>query len=191
MRFTHPATWLPEAPDADPDEAERTLARRYLAAYGPSTAAELGRWIGTTGADGKRRLAALGDEVVSVTVDGDDAVLLAADVDAALATEPTGAVRLLPGYDVLTAATPKHAPAVIPDAHRRAVWPGAGILRPVVEVDGRMVGTWRHQRRGSRLTVEVAPFAKPDRALRDGVNAEAARLATYLDGGLDLAWSAP
>jgi hypothetical protein len=37
--------------------------------------------------------------------------------------------------------------------------------------------------------VTVSPFAKPDRALRAGVEAEAQRLAGFLGGESDVAWA--
>lgn len=188
VRFTHPATWLGGVAAADPEEGARWLARRYLAAYGPASAADLGRWTGTTAAQGKAWLALLGDEAVPVDVDGERLTMLAEHVGAAAAAGPAGAVRLLPAYDALTASTPKQAEAVIADEHRPRVWQSAGRLAPVVVVDGRMVATWRHERRGDRLAVRVAPFAALSSEARAGAEAEAARLAAFLGGELDLSW---
>ena len=44
--------------------------RRFLAAYGPATADDLGRWLGFRVAEPKRMLAALEDELVEVEVGG-------------------------------------------------------------------------------------------------------------------------
>ena len=79
VRFAHPRTWLPEPPPpADPEAAGRELARRYLGTYGPSSAAELGRWTGTTTAQGKAWLAQLGaGAVLEVDVEGTRLVCLA------------------------------------------------------------------------------------------------------------------
>jgi len=190
VRFTHPATWLGPATAVDEATAVRELAARYLRAYGPSSAAELGRWTGTTAGVGKAWLGTLADAAVEVDVEGERLVALSADVEAASAARPGGAVRLLPAYDPLTAATARAADAVIPKHHRGAVWQSAGRLLPVLVADGRMLGTWRHARAGARLTVELAPFADPGAEVRAGAEAEAQRLAAFLGGELDLSWGA-
>lgn len=45
-------------------------------------------------------------------------------------------------------------------AHRFAkrIQAGGGFIQPAILVDGRVVGTWRHDRRGERLHVTVEPF---------------------------------
>ncbi len=192
VRFTHPRTWLPEPPaSAGPETAGRELARRYLGAYGPSSAAELGRWTGTTTAQGKAWLGLLAaGEVVEVDVEGTPLICLAehaAGLEAA--GPPEEAVRLLPAYDVHTIGTAKDAGATIPAARRGAVWQSAGRVLPVLLVAGRMAGTWRHERKGPRVRVELSPWEPLAARARDGAEAEAARLAAFLGGEPQIAWA--
>jgi hypothetical protein len=70
---------------------------------------------------------------------------------------------------------------IVDAAHERRVWPGGGILRPVVIADGRVVATWALDRRRARAVVRVAPFG----TLPEGVEAEVADLGRFL--GEDLA----
>jgi DNA glycosylase AlkZ-like len=46
-------------------------------------------------------------------------------------------------------------------------------------VNGRMVGTWRHAPRGSRIEVVIAPFVKVPQWVRRGAEQEAERLANF------------
>src|SRR6266508_3202459 len=79
----------------DPEEAAPAAIVAYIGAYGPTTAEAFLTWLGF----GKRRLRAwfdeLGDRLVEVEVDGERALVLAADVDELAAVKPTRAVRLL------------------------------------------------------------------------------------------------
>jgi len=188
VRFTLPATWLGPWEEHEEEAAVRELARRYLRAYGPSTAGDVGKWTGTTAAVGKGWLAALGDEATEVEVEGERLVALAPEVEEAQRARPEGAVRLLPGYDAFTAGTAKRAEAVIPERHRGAVWQSAGRLLPVLVADGRILGTWRHAREGARLAVRIAPFGAVGAEVKAGAEAEAQRLAAFLGGELDLGW---
>jgi len=50
-----------------------------------------------------------------------------------------------------------------------------------VLLDGRVVGIWAHKRQGGGLTLEVELFTKLARALRNGIEEEAARLGAFLE----------
>ena len=188
VRFTRPDLWLDGFAHPGPDEeAAREVVRRYLRAYGPAPREQFQRWFGMTSpAEAGRWLAALGDELVEVDVEGTRGWLAAADVDGAAAAAPEGAVRLLPAFDPYVVAAPRDATAVLPAARRAQVYRPQGWLTPVVLRDGRMAGTWEHERKGATLHVAVRTFGRPDAALRAGIEAEAERLAAFLGGALAL-----
>jgi hypothetical protein len=49
---------------------------------------------------------------------------------------------------------------------------------------------WSHERKGSRVLVEVEPFGRVPNWVRLGVEEEAGRLAAFLGGSLELSWAA-
>lgn len=191
MRFTHPRAWLrARAPLADPAEAVREVTRRYLGAYGPATREDFARWFGTSSpAQAERWLRGLGEEAVRVTVDGMPAWALAAELPALAAAAPEGRIRLLPAFDPYVVAAPRASEVVLPAAHRAAVYRPQGWLSPVVAVDGRIVGTWSHERAGTRLRVVVEPFGAADAPLRRGVEEEAERLGVHLGAPAEVRWA--
>jgi hypothetical protein len=63
-----------------------------------------------------------------------------------------------------------------------------GWLSPVLLVDGRIEGVWRHERRGRRLAVTIEPFRPQPGAGCALAEHEALRLAGYLGGELELSW---
>jgi uncharacterized protein YcaQ len=191
VRFTRPALWVagftPPGPD---EEASATVLRTYLRAYGPAPREQFQRWFGMTSpAEAGRWIAALGDGVCEVDVEGVRGWMLAADVDAAAAAGPSGVVRLLPGFDHYVVAAPRDAEAVLPAAQRARVYRPQGWLSPVLLVDGRMVGVWSHDVRSDRVAITVEPFAPVGSEVRAGVEAEAERLATFLGGEPHLTWA--
>ena len=98
-------------------------------------------------------------------------------------------MRLLPAYDVHTIGTARDAEATIPAARRGAVWQSAGRVLPVILGAGRMAGTWRHERKGARVRVELSPWEPLGAGARAGAEAEAARLAAFLGGEPQIAWA--
>jgi len=191
VRFTRPDRWLQTSLDEmDPAVAMREIVRRYLTCSGPATREDLARWWGTTVAAASRLIAGLGDEVAPVAVEGTPAWMLASDVAAAREAGPVRSVRLLPAFDQYVVAATCHARALLPGDLRDRVYRTQGWLSPVVLVNGRMDGVWRHERKGHRLLVRIEPFVALPRWAKQATAAEAERLADFLGGRLELSWSA-
>jgi hypothetical protein len=191
VRFTRPAAWLPGFAAPGPDEAAaEEVVRTYLRAYGPAPREQFQRWFGMTSpAEAGRWIKALGDAVCEVDVEGARGWMLAADVDEVAGAEPAGVVRLLPAFDHYVAAAPRDADAVLAEEHRARVYRPQGWLSPVLLVDGRIAGVWSHEPKGERVAIEVEPFGRVGRDVKAGAEAEAARLAVFLGGEADVAWT--
>jgi hypothetical protein len=142
------------------------LVRRYLAGHGPATAADIATWAG------------LGVRDIRLGLHGSD---LSADgefVDLAGRERPAGQLpaRLLPAFDPYLLGWRDRSFAV-PDAHRRRVYPGGGMLRATAVVDGRAVGTWTVDR--GRDTVEITPFDELDATAAAALRAESDDVARF------------
>lgn len=187
-RFTHPATWLRKAPvRVDNDKAFDALTTRYLAAYGPATANDLGpRWWGINQGHAKRRLAAISDATTQITIDGEKYWMLTKDVAELAATEPVDVVRLLPAFDQYVVCASRRVPALLDPKHRQRIYRLQGWVSPVLLVNGRLAGVWKHEPKGRAVSVAIEPFAKLPRWTRAHIEAEAERLATFLGGDLEL-----
>jgi len=187
VRFTTPATWILGGVDK-PDSADalREITRRFLGAYEPLTVEDLARWWGVGPAKGARMLAALGEEAVEVDVEGTRHWVLARDVREMAAAESPNAARLLPAFDPWVIGASRSAAALLEPKHKARVYRMQGWISPVLLVDGRMVGVWKHARKGRRLLVEIEPFGKLPAWARTQVEAEAERLAEFLDCELEL-----
>jgi winged helix DNA-binding protein len=191
VRFTSPASWTrkpPEPPEGD--EALLEVTRRYLGAFAPATREDLARWWGVQPAAGGRMLAALGDDVVSVDVEGAPRWMLAGHARQAAAVEPVELARLLPGFDMWVIGASRDSAALLDPAHRKRVYRDQGWISPVLLVNGRMEGVWKHERRGRELLVTVEPFGKrPAKWVRSQIEAETERLADFLGGAPALRWA--
>jgi hypothetical protein len=137
-----------------------------------------------------RLLAALGEEAVIVDVEGSRHWMRAGDVgDAEVAGEAADAsVRLLPTFDHYVVGATRQAGHLMPGDFRAGVHRPQGWVSPVLLVNGRMDGVWRHERTGRRLVVRIEPFVALPRWARARAEDEAARLAAYLGGQLELVW---
>jgi uncharacterized protein YcaQ len=184
VRFTAPESWLGLRLERPPsDDALREITRRYLAVHGPATREDLARWWGMTPAAAGRRLAEIREELEPVRVDGDDMWMSAG---AAAEAEPVSTVRLLPGFDQYVIAATRHAEALLPGLYRDRIYRPQGWISPVLLVDGRLEGVWRHERRGRRLVISVESFGRLIPRVARAVEEEAERVAAFLGGELEL-----
>jgi hypothetical protein len=171
--------WLGGPMGGSVDSARVELARRFLAAYGPSTPEQMAAWAGIGVADARDRFGRLRLETVQVELAGRPAFVR--EVDAIQLSEPPPAqgVRLLPADDPFLAQRDRST--LLPDErHQAQVWQPA--VRPgVVLAEGRPVATWRATVRGHTLAVTVEPLA--DRTIgvvtRRGLDEEVAALAVF------------
>jgi hypothetical protein len=162
-------------PRIDEDEALATLARRYLAGYGPAGARDLARWSGFTLGTARRALAAAGP----LETFRDDLLALPGTLDGE--PPPAPPALLLAPFDTAMLGWRTREP-IVPAVDDRHVLPGGGIVRAVVLNRGRACATWRVAGSGKRRTVDLEPFRRlPARA---AIAAEAADVGRFL--GLDL-----
>jgi hypothetical protein len=190
VRFTRPDRWLDSVPAVDSDAALAEVTRRYLAAYGPATREDFARWWGVTPARAKALLAGLGDEATQVEVAGVTGWLLAADAAAVAGTKPAEerTVRLLPAFDPYVIGASRAVPELVAGDVRDRIYRPQGWISPVLLVNGRMDGVWRQERAGRRVQVRIEPFVPLPAWARRAAEQEAARLAGFLDGELELDW---
>ncbi len=182
-RFALRASWLPDLTWAPPaaDEAHRALTRRYLSAYGPASPQDLAYWFGTTVAEAKRWIQALGDETLEISLDGRRCWMRSEDLDALGATPPPRSdwpPRLLYRYDPLLLGL-KDKTWLIDPAHYKRVWREAAIVEAVLLVEGRLAGTWRYKRSARGITITIDPFAPLKKKVLRTLEQEAADIATF------------
>jgi hypothetical protein len=131
------ASWwpmgLPSMPEAD---ARARLARLWLERFGPARVADLQWWSGWALGHTRAALAAL--DVVDVDLDGAPGVVLADDVAAEPALEPSAA--LLPALDPTPMGWQQRDWFLGP--HRDRLFDRNGNVGPTVWWDGRIVGGW-------------------------------------------------
>jgi Winged helix DNA-binding domain len=186
VTFVRPDRWLGRLPRIEPEEATRELLRRYLAAYGPSSADDLGRWLGLRGAAPKRMLASLAGELAEVSVATRRATLLTADVPALENARAPRSLRLLPAFDPYVVGSRPREDFVAP-GDEPAIFRAQGWVSPVLLVDGQAAGVWSHERRGREVEVRVEPFARLAAWTREPLREEVERLGAFLGAPARLA----
>jgi hypothetical protein len=172
--------WLPREPSVDEADARRSLAQRFLAAYGPANVRDFCKWSGIAMAEARVVWTRIEPDLRAVTVDGETSWILQRDESALTASElETADVRLLPAFDPLLLA---HAEKdhLVERRHYKRVYRNQGWLSPVVLVGGRIAGVWSLRATARTLVADVDLFARASRAVRGRIEEEAAAMGRFL-----------
>jgi Winged helix DNA-binding domain len=178
-RWSHVTKWVPGGvPEWAVEAARVELVGRWLATFGPGTAADLKWWTGWTMGEVKRALKGL--DVAEVEIDGgtgqttgtatgivhgDDVEPVAAD------SEPW--IALLPALD--PTAMGWAAREWYLGGHAAALFDRSGNIGPTVWCDGRIVGGWAQRANGEiayRLLEDIGADAVAAVAIEAGRVAE-------------------
>ena len=141
--------------EAGEDEAPEPLVRRYLAAFGPASAADAQTWSGLRGL--APVLEAM-DDLERFEDDRGRTLFDLADAPRPDADAPAP-VRFLPEFDNLVLA---HADRtrLLDEQHRPRVVTKNLRVKATFLVDGRVAGTWKSERKGKKATLALEPFAR-------------------------------
>ncbi|HEY8472809.1 MAG TPA: winged helix DNA-binding domain-containing protein [Natronosporangium sp.] len=163
--------WLGQP--ATPAMPPAVLVRRYLAAFGPASVADLQHWSGLTN---------LGEVVKQLPLRTfrDEHGRTLYDVDGAPLPDPDtpAPVRFVAPFDNLLLS---HADRtrIISDEHRPRVFTVNGIIKGTVLVDGFVAATWRLDQQRKRATLTVEPFGRLSSRDRAAVEAEGTALLEF------------
>ena len=138
--YVHAEDWLgaPVRSERNRDRALAELASRYLRSRGPAAPEDLAVWSGLPLGETRRAFALAGADLTEVA-HGDRPLWQLGT--AAAAPTRTAPLRLLPAFDEYLLSW-RGRGLVLPEPYAKRVFPGGGMLKPVVVVDGVVVGTW-------------------------------------------------
>lgn len=178
--FVRADAWIPKWQDVAREQAEGTLLRWYLQAFGPATAADFAMWSGLTLTNARAIWERQQASLALVDVKGWQGALLRKDLDVLAQTDfERPLVRLLPYFDsYLLGHRERHHLAAL--EHRPKIYRPQGWIAPVVLVDGRVVAVWEQVRERDRLRVKVTKFVPISRRITAGIHEEARDLSRFL-----------
>ncbi|MGH2474802.1 MAG: winged helix DNA-binding domain-containing protein [Candidatus Limnocylindrales bacterium] len=180
-QVVHADAWLAARQWATVDEAAERLVRRYLAAFGPATMADIAAWSGVrverlrpglAAVEASGSLRRFRDERGRTLLDLDGAPLPAEDVSAP--------PRLLPMWDSTLLAFADRT-RLISDADRAVVIARNGDTLATFTVDGLVAGLWWTEVDGGRTRIAIEPFRPIPRAAARALEHEGERLARFVE----------
>jgi hypothetical protein len=177
LLFVRIDQWLgAPLPATDLAQAQTEALRRYLRCYGPSTPADFAGWAGISPSQaGQIWTRLVEDELVEVKFGAAKDWLLRPDLDLLEAPPAPQGVRLLPPYDAYLLLSDRTT--IVPDkALHSHFWRAIGNPGAVL-VDGEIAGSWRPEKKGKRLALNLTLFRTISAKSRAELETEAEMLA--------------
>lgn len=167
---------VPEARVLPHDDALAVLAGKYFASRGPATLKDFVWWSGLPIGDARLALQAAGNALSSEKI-GDQTVWFSSS----FAGGDSGSRRviLLPAFDELIIGYQDRSPT-LPFEHFKKTVSSNGVFRPVVVVDGRVVGIWSREIHGEKVAVKAQLFIPLEERMREGMETAAQEYGRFL-----------
>jgi hypothetical protein len=151
--------WAPKKPALSREEALAKLAGKYFASHGPATLQDFTWWSGLSIRDARQALELVKSNFASETIDErtywfSDAV--------SIPTPEKEIVKTLPAYDEYILSYADRSASLTFENQIKAV-SNNGIFRPVIIVNGRVIGIWSRTTKKDRMIVETNYFEPPDK----------------------------
>jgi hypothetical protein len=171
--------WVRPSKGPRGEAALAELARRYFAAYGPASEADFAAWSHLKIGLIRAAMTAIGSELVEFPGPIRGLWTLGPAV-----TDPGTAgpvVRLLGHFDTFLLGYRGREHHGGSDAEAWIHDGGGGWIRPVVCVDGWILGGWRMEQTAREIEVKVMPFDRIGRRADPGIGREVASIGRFLE----------
>ena len=167
--------WVPGARTLERDEALAELAKRYFTSHGPATLQDCAWWSGLPLRDVRTGIELAGAQIGRLEIACVEHFIGASTPSQA---EDSHVLHLLPPFDEYTVAYRDRSAVVA--AENKELASSGGVFRPIIVVDGQVIGTWKAAVKKGALEVTPTPFAEHPRVDDDAVNGAAKRYADFL-----------
>ncbi|MCL4261730.1 MAG: winged helix DNA-binding domain-containing protein [Anaerolineae bacterium] len=169
--------WTPPGPTYTRDEALAELARRYLRSHGPATLPDFVWWSGLTITEARVALALVETELQSEVVEGETYWL---SDNPAIPAMPSPTAWLLPAFDEYYLGY-KTRHVVLDGRYDKRVVSVNGIFRPVIVLDGQVVGIWKREVKRGTAVISLELFQPLTAVAQEAVLAAAEQYSAFLE----------
>ncbi|MFL6182173.1 MAG: winged helix DNA-binding domain-containing protein [Actinomycetes bacterium] len=173
--------------DVSREQALAEVALRYFQSHGPAPRKDFAGWAGITATDAKAGIAANGDALVALSVDGVEMLAASDALDAPIAA--SGGWVAVPGFDEYLLGY-KDRTMMVDAEHMTAIIPGGnGVFRSTLVRDGRVMATWKRTLSKKAVKVDVIEVQRVTKAERKRAEAALQPFADFVERDLQVTWA--
>lgn len=150
--------WIPYGKTMEKDEALAALARRYFNSHGPATVYDFATWTGLMVSEARRGIELNENFFEGINTEG-QVFWFSEPKEEFNFIEKSEEVWLLPAFDEMLCGY-KDKSAVLSLENVKSTILRNGIIRPLLVVESRAVGTWKWSRNKEKVVLDTT-FSQP------------------------------
>jgi hypothetical protein len=174
---------VPKTKSLTQEEALDKLAYKYFASRGPATLQDFVWWSGLPMSEARRALEMVKGRLISET--SHTQTLWFTD---GVSTSDTKSVYLLPAFDEFIIGYRDRSAALPLENHNKAVSDN-GIFRPIIVVNGQVMGIWKRTINKPTVIVETELFQPPHRTTTNLIEKAAVHYGHFLGKQAEISYT--
>jgi hypothetical protein len=170
--------------DISRDEALEKLARRYFTSRSPATLQDFTWWSGLPARDASKALELVKSDFDRVQI---DERIYWLSHGLTLPHTSRDDAYLLPTYDEYIISYSDRSASIPPqfEQHMNEI-SDRGVFRPIIVIDGEVVGIWKRTLQNESIRIEIQPFIQLDPAIKEKIVEATARYGSFLGKEIEL-----
>ncbi|QQS36424.1 MAG: AlkZ family DNA glycosylase [Ignavibacteriales bacterium] len=177
---------IPAQKNISKEESLKSLAIKYFQSHGPATLQDFIWWSGLKVKDAKLSLDLIKDEFLSVKIGEKEYYVKEKDYDRDKAgVKNKSSIFLLPAYDEFLISY-KDRSASLDKVNSPKTISSNGIFRPIMVVDGKVVGIWRRTTSNNRSLIFIKYLTDCDNKIRSKINSLVLNYGIFLGRNTEL-----
>lgn len=173
---------IPSSKKLTKEEALGKLAEIYFKSHGPAALEDFIWWSGLTKTQAKKALEIIQPNLTSEEIDSQTYWFSDSILPSHYDTE---SVHLLPAFDEYLISYKDRSAAITLEAQKKAI-SNNGIFRPIIVVNGEVVGIWKRTEKRDTVHVETKFFNQPSVTTLSQCEEVAEKFADFLGRGLKI-----
>jgi len=167
---------IPPAKKITRQEALAALAKRYFTSHGPATLHDFSWWSGLSVADAKAGISFVADELESITLDNQTYWFKDCNIPTRVKQK---SIYFLPAFDEFMVSYKDRSLSLELSRTKDAIT-NNGIFKPVIIIDGKVMGLWKRTVKKDTAEVEIQYFSSIKSAQLKAMQAAGRKYGDYI-----------
>jgi hypothetical protein len=176
---------IPDKNKLTKEEALAKLAIKYFQSHSPATISDFIWWSGLNVKDAKLSLELVKDHFNKTQIDGMEYWY---SNNFSLSDKIKKTIFLLPAYDEFIISYKDRKATLTSEEHKKAI-SANGLFRPVIILNGKVIGIWKRLIKKDVLDVEVEFFNSQSVSIKNKIEERAEKLGVFWNKGLRIKFS--
>lgn len=175
---------VPKKKSLDRKASLAELAKRYFSSHGPATLQDFVWWSGLSVTDARKALEQVGPDIIEDEA-GSQSYWFSKSISSPAIAEDS--CHLLPAYDEFIIGYRDRSPSISTADHKRTI-SSNGFFRPVIVLNGQVVGIWKRTTKLDRVIIEPRLFRAPGKKAKGLIESAAAAYGEFLGLKPEIIW---